>query len=191
MHADKTNRTVLLLVGLMAAAIGIFALLASFGFFGSSWQHRSLLENRVTGYFGEQSGWLWPMIAVGAGLITLACLYWLYVLLFSTDRAGDLRMTGDKFAGRTTLATNALTDALSDEIASYHGVARSNARVLGDSTSPQLAINATLQEGADLAALRRRIEREAVSHARQALARPELPVQLDLTVTSRRAPRTL
>ena len=190
MHADKTNRTVLLLVGLIAAAVGISGLLASFGFFGTSWKHRSLLDNRVARYFGEQSSWLWPVIAVGAGLITLACLYWLYVLLFSTDRAGDLRMTGDKSAGRTTLATDALSDAVSEEIASYHGVARSNARVLGDSASPKLAINASLEEGADLAALRRRIESEAVSHARQALARPELPVQLDLTVTSRRAPRT-
>ena len=190
MHADKINRSVLLLVGLIAAAVGIFGLLAGYGFFAAGWQHRKLLENRVARYFGEQGAWLWPVIAVGAALVAIACLYWLYVLLFSTDRAGDLRMTGDKSAGRTTLVTDALTDALSDEISSYHGVARSNARVLGDSTSPQLAINAMLEEGADLAALRRRIESEAVSHARQALARPELPVQLDLTVTSRRAPRT-
>lgn len=190
MHADKTNRAVILLVGFIAAAIGILGLLASFGFFRPSWQHRSLLENRVARYFGEHGTWLWPAIAVGAGLTTLACLYWLYVLLFSTDRAGALRMTGDKSAGRTTLATNALTDALSAEIDSYHGVTRSNARVLGDSASPQLAINAILEEGADLGALRRRIESEAVSHARQALARPELPVQLDLTVSSRRAART-
>jgi hypothetical protein len=46
-----------------------------------------------------------------------------------------------------------------------------------------------LEESADLPGLRRRIEANAVQHARQALADPELPVRLDLTITDRQTQR--
>jgi hypothetical protein len=59
------------------------------------------------------------------------------------------------------------------------------ARIIGDPTSPDLVITATLEQSADLAALRRRIETNAVAHARQALDNPDLPVILDLTITDR------
>ena len=50
-------------------------------------------------------------------------------------------------------------------------------------------VTAILEETADLAALRQRIETEALTHARTALDNPDLAVQLDLTVTTRRATR--
>ena len=63
------------------------------------------------------------------------------------------------------------------------------ARLIGDPAHPQLIVTATLEESADLPALRRRIQTGALAHARAALDRPELPTQLDLTVTTKRATR--
>jgi hypothetical protein len=74
-------------------------------------------------------------------------------------------------------------------VASYPGVAAARSRLIGDPYTPTLVITADLEESADLAALRRRIETEAAKHAREALDRPELPVQLDLTITNRRGRR--
>jgi hypothetical protein len=186
MHADRTNRAALIVLALIAAAAGILGALAGFGLFGESAQHRPLVDNPVSRYFGREGEWLWPVVALVAGLVTLACLYWLWVLLFSTDRTGDLRLAGDHGAGRTTLAAGALTDAVTEEVGSYTGVSSAGSRLIGDPYSPALVITADLEDSADLAAVRRRIETEAARHARQALDRPDLPVQLDLTVTSRR-----
>ena len=116
---------------------------------------------------------------------------WLLALLFSTDRAGDLPITGRPggSAGRTTLAARALTEAVAEEIESYRGVSSARARLLGDPADPELVVTAVLEETADLAALRQRIETSALAHARSAVGNPSLPAQLDLTVTTKQSSR--
>jgi hypothetical protein len=189
MHADRTNRTVLTLFALALTAAGVAGALAGFGAFGSATRHDVLVSDQVRNYFGRHGDWLWPVIALVAAIIALLALRWLLALLFSTDRAGDLPLTGDRSAGRTTLSAAALTGAVASEIDSYPGVHSARARLIGDPSAPTLVITATLEESADLAGLRRRIESDAVRHARQALDNPELPVRLDLTMTSRQAQR--
>ena len=186
MHADRTNRVVLIVLALLALAAGCLGTLGGFGAFGGDIQHRPLTENPVSDYFSRHGDWLWPVVAVAGGLLALACLYWLWLLLFSTDRVGDLPMARSPVAGRTTLAHAALTDAVSEEVESYPGVAAARCRLIGDRHDPTLVVTAVLEESADLAAVRRRVETQAVGHARQALERPALPVQLDLTVAARR-----
>ena len=73
-----------------------------------------------------------------------------------------------------------LTAAVSGEIKSYHGVRQAGARLLHDPRSPDLTLSVAVNDRADLAALRQRIEEEAITHARHAVGREELPVQLQL-----------
>jgi hypothetical protein len=54
---------------------------------------------------------------------------------------------------------------------------------------PELVVTAALEETADFAALRQRIETRALTHARIAVGNPSLPTQLDLTVTTKRSTR--
>jgi hypothetical protein len=189
MHAERTSRIMLTLLALLLLAAGLDAGAASIGLFGSFTQHSRLMANPTGRFFGAQGAWLWPVIAVGGVIMLLLALRWLAALLFSTDRAGDLDIHPRGPAGRTVLAAGALTDAVAGEIESYRGVDSAQARLIGDSGSPALVVTATLEETADLAALRRRIEGEALAHARSALDNPSLPVRLNLTVTSRRATR--
>lgn len=190
MHADRTNRAVLVLFALVLTAAGVAGALAGLGGFGQSIKHEVLVSGQVVDYFGRHGDWLWPVIAVGAAVIALLALRWLLALLFSTDRSGDLPMAGDRTAGRTTLSAAALTDAVAAEVDGYPGVHAAHARLIGDPTAPTLVLTATVEERADLPALRRRIEANAVRHARQALDNPELPVRLDLAITDRQAQRT-
>ena len=108
-------------------------------------------------------------------------------LLVSTDRAGDIILPGRKDQGTTKLQPGALTGALAGEISTYHGVDNAKGRVIGDATNPQIVLRVTATQTADLAALRHRVETEALTHARQTLGDPGLPIQLDFDV-SRRAP---
>ena len=107
-------------------------------------------------------------------------LRWILALLVSTDRAGDIAIPGGGDQGTTTLRPAALTSALAREISSYHGVETAKGRVIGDESDPELVITVTAAKSADLHALVRRIETEAIAHARQALGLPSLPVRLDL-----------
>ena len=189
MHADRTNRVMLLLLALVLIAIGAGAGAASIGAFGTAAQHSSLIANPAATFIGTQSDWLWPAAAAAALIIALLALRWLVALMFSTDRSGDLPISTGGSAERTTLAPRALTEAVAEEVESYRGVSSARARLLGDPADTELVVTAVLEESADFAALRQRIETGAITHARAALGNPALRTQLDLTVTTKRATR--
>ncbi len=184
-------------------AIGIGGLLSAGGVFGGTFQHRRLLDNPFSHYFSVNGSWLWPTIAAVAFVVMLLSLIWLLRLLFDSDRAGDIAVpaiardsddpgqgANPHVGGRTRLRPSALTQALSQEIETYHGVTAARARVLGDPLEPTLAVEVTTSRRADVAYLVQRIEHEALTHARQSLDKPHLPVRLDITVTDRGAARS-
>ena len=180
MHADRVNRVALTLFGLALLAAGGAGMAASTGVFGAALSRHTLLANPAARYIGHHSGWLWPAVAGACLLIALACLRWLLALLASTDRAGDITIPGDAAHGSTILQPAALTDALTREVNAYHGVQAARGRVIGDGLDPRIVLIVTPDPAADLHALHRRIETEALAHARQALGKPALPIQVDL-----------
>lgn len=191
MHADRTNRVILLVLAVLLIAAGAGAGAASIGVFGTATRHSSLIANPTGHFIGAQGGWLWPAAAVAAAIAALLALRWLLALLFSTDRSGDLPITAGGSAGRTTLAARAMTEAVAEEIESYRGINSARARLLGDPADPELVVTAALEETADFAALRQRIETGALTHARTAVGNPSMPAQLDMTVTTKRSPRVV
>jgi hypothetical protein len=185
MHADRTNRFALGLFGLLVLLAGAAAMTASVGGFGTAFSRRALLDNRASSYIGANGTWVWAAAAFVCLLIFLAALRWLLVLLVSTDRVGDITIPGSKDQGTTTLPPAALTGALAGEIGNYHGVHAAKGRVIGDARDPQIVISVTATQTADLPALRRRLETQALTHARHALGKTDLPIQLDLDVSRR------
>lgn len=189
MHADRTNRAMLVLLALLLIAVGLGAGAASLGAFGTSGQHSKLTDNPVAHFIGAHGAWLWPLAAAAAAILVILALRWLLALLFSTDRAGDLPIGPADGTGRTTLAAGALTDAVAEEVESYLEVDSARARLTGNGRDPQLVVTAALRETADLVAVRQRIETGALTHARSALDNPSLPIQLHLTVATTRPRR--
>lgn len=188
MHADRTNRAALTLFGLLVILAGAFGLTASVGGLGAAYARRVLLANQASTYIGAHGSWFWWAAAGACLLIALITLRWLAALLLSTDRADDITISRGSRQGTTIMRTAALTGAVTREIETYHGADTARARVLGDPADPALVITVNANGSADLAALRQRIEAEALSHARHALGRPGLPIQLNLDV-SKRAPQ--
>ena len=184
MHADRTNRLALTLLGLLLVAAGGLALTASAGGFGTPYSHRDLRDNRAATWIGAHGSWFWWAVAGVCVIIILLALRWILTLLVSTDRAGDITITRSGPHGGTTMHPAAITGAITREIETYRGVAAAKARVLGEPGSPELAVTVTTAATAQLAALRQRIEDQALAHARQALGRDNLPIQLDINVNS-------
>ena len=185
MHTDRTNRLALTVFGLIVFLAGVFGLTASTGGLGKAYAHRALLANRLSTYIGAHGDWLWPAAAAGCLLIALIALRWIAALLLSTDRASDITIISGSRQGTTIMHPAALSGALTREIETYRGVDTARARVLGDPGDPALVVTVTATRSADLAALRHRIESDALSHARHALGKPGLPIQLDIDVSNR------
>ena len=201
MHADRTNRFMLSLVGLISLAAGVGGLLAAAGVFGHHFQHKQVVANGFSRYVGKHGVWLWPAIAAVTLVIVILALLWLLRLLFSTDRTSNTVIaTGAQnkredtsrptTGGRTTMAATALSRALAGEIETYHGVTAAKARLLGDPHHPTVAIEVTASRRTELRPLIDRIETQAITSARQALEQPDLPVKLDVNVTDKSVART-
>jgi hypothetical protein len=185
MHADRTNRGALILFGLLALLAGAAAMAASLGGFGTAFSTRVLFANRASAYIGQHGTWIWAAAAFVCLLMALAALRWILALLVSTDRAGDITVPGSIEQGTTTLRPTALTGALAREIESYHGVDTVSGRVIGNAGDPQIVVTVTASQSADLPALHRRTETEALAHARQALGKPDLLIRLNLDISRR------
>ena len=190
MHADRTNQVVITVVGLIAVALGVSGLLAAGGVFGHPFQHKYLVDNGFSRYVGKHGNWLWPAIAAVTLVLVLLAVVWLLRLLLSTDRSHAINVTTqrrdtantDVAAGRTTMTSAALTQAVASEIDGYRGVTATKARIIGDAADPTLILEVTATRRAELAVLIERIEQQAITHARTALEQPELPVKLDITI---------
>lgn len=189
MHADRTNRFALLLLSVLLIAAGGFGGAAAFGLMGTSTEKRTLTDNPVWRYVGQHGDWVWAAAALLALLIALLAMRWLFTLLASTDRIGEIRIAGAADGGRTRLTGSALTDAVSTEIGTYRGVSTAKAYLVGDSGAPELVVSTVLHDDADFAAVRRRIETGALTHARAAIGDPSMPITLNLNVTTQRSAR--
>jgi hypothetical protein len=185
MHADRTNRFVLTLFGLLVLLIGAAGLATSVGAFGKSFSHRTLFDNRASTYVGDHA-WVWYAAAGVCFVIALLALRWILALLISTDRAGDIPIPVAMSDGTTVLQPAAIIGALTREISTYHGVDNAHGRIIGDGAAPELVVEVTARQSADLHALHQRIEEEAFAHARQALDQESLPIKLDLDVSRRK-----
>lgn len=180
--ADRANRSVLLLLGLLLTAAAAVGLVVSYGAFGVDRARRPVFTTSGQDFVNRNHGWFWPAVAIAAVLLGLLALRWLLAQLGS-DRAGTLPLEPDTRQGSTRLAASALTGALTEEIESYQGVRQASARLLHDPRQPDLVLTVSLNERADLSALRNRIEDHAIRHARQALSR-DLPVELEIRLTA-------
>lgn len=184
----RLDRFLLLLAGVLVTAVGTLALLVGFGVFGEVVRSKPLFDNDVSRFVGDNGSWLWPVIAVAGLLLGYLALRWLVGQLRPTS-VRDLHLEPRSSAGRTELVSAAVTDAVTEEIAGYRGVSAARARLTGDELDPELRLRVQLDARADVAALRTRIETEAVTRVRQALDKPQMPVRLDLVVTDRNAAR--
>ncbi|MEV8510166.1 hypothetical protein AB0368_35790 [Actinoplanes sp. NPDC051475] len=191
MYADRTTRALLTLLGVALLAGGTAGILAGADVFGHHLAGRHLTDNPIARCGGDNGVWFWPAAALTGVIAALLALRWLIAVLTPRPRAADITIATDRSAGPTALDPDALTDAVTTEINSYRGVDTSHARVYGSPTDPRLAITVRTDDDADIAAIRHRLESNALAHLRQALGRPDLPITLDITVGNHQTSRVV
>ena len=173
-RVDTANRTVLTLLGLLLLGGGAVGLAASSGAFGDPPPVLPVSARR----FEDDQPWFWWAVAGAGLLIALLALRWLLAQLH-TDRLSRLDLTRDDREGRTVVHAGALTDAVEDEATALRGVSGASAH-LRDSRGRRLSLTVDLSDHADIAEVRDTLEGRVVSHARQAVDDPDLPVDIEL-----------
>ena len=177
--ADRLNRVLVALLGLLLLVGGVLTLVRSFAGFGARLADDQLLSGAETRFVERYSPWSWTVVAVVAALVALLALRWLLAQL-RTDRIGPMQLEPDPRGGATTLHPSAVATAVCEEIESYRGVKSARAKLLHDPRRPDLVLSVDLDERADVAATRARIEADAVAHTRQTLGLDDLPTRLTL-----------
>src|SRR5690606_29973306 len=102
-----------------------------------------------------------------------------------TDRVPSLDLEEDSSRGRTRLDTDALTDAVTDEVESYRGVEAATARLMDKHAAPWLSPRVRLDGRVPPGEVCRRIEADAIAHSRTALSAEALPARVELIVPRR------
>lgn len=101
-RVNATNRTVLVLIGLVLSAVGVGGLLLSPDLIGGGTGRRPVVPDLVAGFVAGTS-WLPWAAAAGAFVVALLGLRWL-LAQFRVDWPTPLDLTGDRPDGTTTLA---------------------------------------------------------------------------------------
>lgn len=187
--ATRTNRGVLVLLGLLLLAAGAVGLVVSFGGFGVGRQERPVLDPSARS-FAASHAWFWLAVAAAALLLTVLAWLWLRAQL-STSRVRTINLESDRSRGATRLDVSALERACADELQSRRGIGRTNALMLGSQYDPQLVLFISLDGRESLRVVDRAVQSEVLTKIRQALDNPDLPVRIEYKLAKQvtRAPR--
>jgi hypothetical protein len=169
----RLNRTLLALTGAVLLAGGAFVVLVGFAVIPVLGSGSRLLPTTEIG-----TSWA-PYAAVVAVVVGLACLAWLAVQPTHRPRTGIWRLpTADPDTGETTIDAEVAVVPLEHDIRSYPGVHGVVASLAGDPAGPVLELRVGLEPDADLAEIRRRIEKHALPRLCVALDLAELPTRV-------------
>lgn len=164
---DRLNSAILTLLALVLLGVGAYGLARGYGAFGDRRADDPILGDDLRDAVTRNGDWFWPVAAVVALLLAWLGLRWLLAQL-STPTVSRLPVRADG-PGRTELVGAGATAALSRDIETYPGVRSARARLVGDDPVPEVEITVDVHDGADVPAVRRRIEEHALTRFRSAL----------------------
>jgi hypothetical protein len=172
--ADRLNRILLSLLGLLLLAGGVAGILAGTGVLGADVPDRRVLSGEFVDLVRENATWLWPAAALVGVLLALLALRWLLGQL-RTDRIDELDLTDERNVGEVRLQAGALTDAVVDAVEDCPGVDSASARLIRRKRRETLLVHVRLADRADLAAARRTLAEGPLADLRSALGGTDWP----------------
>jgi hypothetical protein len=181
-RADRVNRVLLALLGLLLLAAGVAGLLVGSGALGDDLGDRRVLPDDTARFVDDNAGWLWPVAAAVGLLLALIALRWLLAQL-RTDRVEDIDLTEYRNRGEVHVDAAALTDALVDAVEQCPGVDSASARLIRVRGRDQLLLHVRLAERTDLAEARQALADGPLADLRRVLgddaAGPDVRVELE------------
>ncbi|GLZ48919.1 hypothetical protein Acsp06_51040 [Actinomycetospora sp. NBRC 106375] len=185
----RLNHTLLLLVAIVLLAAAAFALLLGSGVLAGLGMNSPGEASPLTPATLSPPTWVAYLAIVVAIVVGMLCLRWLIAQTIRKPATGTWRLESDPAGGVTRLDAQAAVDPFVDEVETYPGVHRATARLSGTSARPFLHLDIGTEDAADITALRRRIDTDAVPRLRRALDLPALPADLLVRLDAARSAR--
>lgn len=182
-RADRVNRTLLTLLGLILVGVGGYGLARSWGAFGDGSASAPLLLDSWRGFVAHQYYWFWPAAVVVSLLVGVVGLRWLRAQL-AAARPEAIDLTHREDGGSTTVRPAGAARALAGDVEGYRGVNRASARLAGDPDAPEIDLRVEIADDCNLLALRSRIDEEALVRFRQALELDTLDVNVEFRLAA-------
>jgi hypothetical protein len=163
---DRVNRVLLLIVGAVLVAGGVYALLRSFSAFGSEAARDPLLSSTLRRRVERAEDWFWPLVALGCAIVVVSALAWLWTQRPRPLPSDDL--VYEEADHSTTVRSSALSRAVQDELQQQPAV--DSARV-GIDRSPESTVvlaRLTVEDGTSARTVATEIVAPAIEHFRRA-----------------------
>jgi hypothetical protein len=171
---DRANRLVGTIVAVVLIAVGALGLLRSYGIiFSDEAMDDPVLLRQVRDWVADNDAWFWWAAFLAALLLAYLGYRWLRVQLLPSPSLGELTVASTD-TGRTSLPARALTDAVTSQLEDDPELTGARVRIVGSEREPALDVRASVADGADLDAVRGRVEGDALGSARAALERADL-----------------
>jgi hypothetical protein len=179
-RADRLNRVVLTLLGLLLLLVGVAGLLPGSGLLGDDVASRQVLPSDAGSFVSRNGVWLWPVVALVAVLLSLLALRGL-LLQLRTDRVDHLDLTRLRRKGETHVDTGAVTTALVGAVEQCPGVDSASSRLVRLRGTERLLLHVRLADRADIADTRQQLTDGPVRELLQVLGEtcPPLTVELE------------
>lgn len=184
MNTGPLNRGLFAAGGLLflacGAAIGIIGQ-GAVDLFGLPEPGRPVITPDIRQMLMANHTWVWGTTAAVSVLFVLIGLFWLLSQLRS-ERLVRMDLEPDRGDGYLRLSVRALTDAVTRDVQTVHGVQGAAARLVDRRGKTELHLVLRLSARADVSEVREHVENVALPHAQQVLAPDPLPSRVRLEV---------
>ena len=176
----RAERSLTSLVGLLALAAGVLALVVGQGWLGTFRAQRPVLDPIAVQWLGREPV-LAKIAAIVVGVVLFGFGLWWFFRSLRPEGRPDLEL--DRTQGRElTVTAAAISGAVRADAEAVEGVSRARVRAVGDADSPALRMEISLREGADLKTVWQELDARVLTRARESLGVDTLPtaVRIDL-----------
>jgi len=182
-RSTGTERTLTVLIGLLALLGGAAVLVVGAGWLGTYRANRSLVDPIALDWLVRNA------LAARIGAIVLGVLLlwlglWWFFRSLRPEGRPDLELDDD-----LVVTSSAISDAVRLDAETIDGVGRARVRAVGDKENPALRITLWLVEGTDLKRVWEQLDLTVLARARESLGVDVLPtavrIELDTTAPQR------
>ena len=190
-RSTASDRTLVILSGLVLLAVGVLVVLLGLGIFGVYRAQRPLIDPQISSWIAANAT-LTRWIAIVGGLVLLVVgLIWAVRSLRPEPRPDVL--LSETPGQRLTVEHSAIAEAVRGDAESIDGVSRARVRLVGTERRPALRMTLWLVEDADVRDVWAEVDGRVLARARQAFAVDALPtaVRIELDAAASKTPRVL
>ena len=182
-RADRVNRAVLSVLGIIMVVAGGVGLAYSLGAFGEDRSKDPLLSDQLRRFVRDNEQWFWIVVIVVCLILAALAVRWFLFQLRPQPSVGDFSFPLPEGEGKTSLSARAVIDALVADLSDQPGVHKAGARLR---QQDPLVVDAWVDydSASYVPAFRQSVQEHIVPRLRDALEITDAVVNLELRLVS-------